>query len=61
TPDDAPVLGATPVSGLYVASGQYRNGILFAPVMADLMRRLMLDQDPGPLLGTFDTARFAKA
>ncbi len=45
TPDGLPVLGETSVEGLYVASGQYRNGILFAPAVAEVMSRLVLKQD----------------
>lgn len=41
TPDDAPVLGATSVSRLYVAGGQFRNGILFAPAVADKMAAIL--------------------
>jgi glycine/D-amino acid oxidase-like deaminating enzyme len=32
TPDDAPVLGTTSIDRLLVAGGQFRNGILFAPL-----------------------------
>ena len=60
TPDDSPVLGATPVAGLVVASGQYRNGILFAPVLAGMIRSLVLGEDPGPLFHSFSPTRFAK-
>jgi glycine oxidase len=41
TPDDAPVLGATSLSRLYVAGGQFRNGILFAPAVADKMAAIL--------------------
>jgi len=58
TPDDAPVLGATSVSGLYVASGQYRNGILFVPVIAEMMRDAVLEKDPGELFRAFAPGRF---
>ena len=38
TPDNAPVLGASPVlDGLVWATGHHRNGILLAPVTADLV------------------------
>ena len=42
TRDAAPVLGETAIAGLYVAGGQYRNGILFAPLVADRMCALLL-------------------
>lgn len=60
TPDDAPVLGETKLSGLYVAGGQFRNGILFAPLIADSMRRLVLGEKPGLDIASFDPRRFAQ-
>lgn len=32
--DGLPLVGATPIAGLHVASGHYRNGILLAPLTA---------------------------
>jgi glycine oxidase len=37
TPDGRPYIGATPLAGLFVAAGHYRNGILLAPVTARLV------------------------
>jgi glycine oxidase len=34
TPDELPLLGATSVPGLFLATGHFRNGILLAPVTA---------------------------
>jgi glycine oxidase len=34
SPDNAPMVGATAVGGLVVATGHYRNGILLAPLTA---------------------------
>ena len=47
--DDAPILGPGPLDGLFYATGHHRNGILLAPVTADAMARLILDNvvDPG--------------
>ena len=56
TPDGLPILGPTVVEGLYVASGQYRNGILFAPAVAEVMSRLVLKQDME--MPVFDPRRF---
>ena len=57
--DDAPILGATPVDGLVLATGHHRNGILLAPVTAEALARLVLTGQP--LAGTepFGIARFA--
>jgi glycine oxidase len=59
TPDGAPVLGETAVSGLFVAGGQYRNGILFAPAVADAMRRVVLNGEIASEIRAFDPRRFA--
>lgn len=59
TPDDAPVLGATAVAGLYVAGGQFRNGILFAPAVADTLCGLIMDTRPRPIPSAFDPRRFS--
>ncbi|HEX3458672.1 MAG TPA: glycine oxidase ThiO, partial [Candidatus Baltobacteraceae bacterium] len=37
TPDELPVLGATPLEGFFLATGHYRNGILLAPATARLI------------------------
>lgn len=37
TPDERPVLGPTPFDGYFLATGHYRNGILLAPITAQLL------------------------
>ncbi|MGB8332763.1 MAG: FAD-dependent oxidoreductase, partial [Polyangiales bacterium] len=37
TPDGLPLVGETRIAGLFVASGHYRNGILLAPLTAELI------------------------
>jgi glycine oxidase len=37
TPDHLPILGPTDVRGLWIATGHYRNGILLAPITAQLI------------------------
>lgn len=39
TPDGLPLVGETSIEGLFVASGHYRNGILLAPLTAELVGR----------------------
>jgi glycine oxidase len=58
TPDGAPVLGASTADGLYVAGGQFRNGILFAPAVADAMQRVVLSAEPVAEIRAFDPRRF---
>lgn len=58
TPDGAPVLGASSLEGLYVAGGQFRNGILFAPAVADAMQQIVLTSQYPSGLRSFDPRRF---
>lgn len=37
TPDNAPILGPTPLPGLLLATGHYRHGIVLAPLTADAL------------------------
>jgi glycine oxidase len=41
TPDNLPILGATPTPGYYVATGHFRDGILLAPVTAQAMAQVI--------------------
>ena len=58
SPDGLPVLGATTVKGLYVASGQYRNGILFAPAIAEATHDFLLARRSPVEIAAFDPKRF---
>ncbi len=53
TPDDLPILGETSTAGYLVATGHYRDGILLAPITAQIMTSLImrepLSQDLTPL------------
>jgi glycine oxidase len=47
TPDQRPILGPSPIEGLWLATGHHRNGVLLAAITADLLgRALSGDQDP---------------
>jgi len=59
--DDAPILGPGPVEGLFYATGHHRNGILLAPVTADAMARLILDDVVEPAIKPFGLERFQPA
>jgi glycine oxidase len=41
TPDGLPLVGETQIAGLFIASGHYRNGILLAPLTAELIADAM--------------------
>jgi glycine oxidase len=60
SPDNAPIVGATPVDGLIQATGHYRNGILLAPVTADGVAALIVDGALPEVLAPFTPARFAE-
>jgi glycine oxidase len=59
--DDAPILGRGPLEGLFYATGHHRNGILLAPVTADAMARLVLDEVTEPAIKPFGLERFLPA
>jgi len=59
--DDAPILGRGPLEGLFYATGHHRNGILLAPVTADAMARLILDDVLEPAIRPFGLERFLPA
>lgn len=59
TPDDMPILGADPaLSGLYYATGHFRNGILLAPLSARAIADLITQAAAAPLIEPFGIARF---
>jgi glycine oxidase len=59
TPDDLPIIGASrALPGLMYATGHYRNGVLLAPLTAQLVADAMLDKRFDPALRATDPARF---
>ncbi|HUJ02827.1 MAG TPA: glycine oxidase ThiO [Rhizomicrobium sp.] len=58
-PDRLPVLGASAVENVFVASGQFRNGILMAPIIAETMAALILNQPLPTDISAFAPGRFA--
>ena len=61
TADDLPIMGRAPgVDGLWVAAGHMRDGILWAPVVGEIMTAAILDSEPDPALALFDPGRFAQ-
>ena len=61
TPDRLPYLGKAPVDGLIVATGHYRNGILLAPITAEIVADLLAGQPPAVDLAPFDPQRVPEA
>jgi glycine oxidase len=48
TKDELPLLGKTAIGNLFLATGHYRNGILLAPISAEIVRAAVLGQ-PAPV------------
>ena len=65
TPDNAPAIGRGALEGLLWATGHHRNGILLAPLTAELVVGLLDPSSESPsqaqLLATCDPSRFASA
>jgi len=61
TPDRLPYIGRGPVEGLIVATGHYRNGILLAPITAEVVADLLAGQRPSIDLTPFDPMRVPQA
>lgn len=58
SPDNAPMLGATALPGLALASGHYRHGVLLTPVTADAMAEMLATGDLPPVAAPFSPHRF---
>lgn len=59
TPDGLPILGATDIKDLLIATGHYRNGILLAPVTAKLVREWIVGGSTDFDAAAFSPLRFA--
>jgi glycine oxidase len=56
--DDAPILGPTPVEGLFVATGHHRNGILLTPLTALAVSEAILSGRVPEVIREFAIDRF---
>ncbi|MGZ4815957.1 MAG: glycine oxidase ThiO [Terriglobales bacterium] len=59
TPDKLPMMGATSITGYFVATGHYRDGILLAPITAKLMAQMIRGEKTGIDLTEFSPMRFS--
>jgi glycine oxidase len=59
--DDAPILGATPIDGLAIATGHHRNGYLLAPATALAIEALIADGAMPAVARAFGLDRFGGA
>lgn len=56
-----PLIGASELRGLILATGHHRNGILLAPITAAIVRALALGDKPPIDVGTYATSSKMKA
>jgi glycine oxidase len=59
TPDSLPILGATSTPGYFVATGHFRDGILLAPITAQVMAEGVTGTHPEHDLKAFSPNRFS--
>ena len=59
TPDEMPALGRGAAKGLIVATGHFRSGLVLAPLTAEIVAALVVDETPSVDLSPFDPARFS--
>ena len=55
-----PLIGASEVRGLILATGHHRSGILLAPVTAEIVRALAVGEQPPFEVGTYATSSHMK-
>jgi glycine oxidase len=60
TPDNAPVIGPCRLSGLVLATGHFRHGVLLAPVTADLVTDYLATGRLPEAAGHFTIDRFGR-
>jgi glycine oxidase len=58
TPDGLPIMGETSLLGYFVATGHYRDGILLAPITAQVMTGIILNKSTPHDLAAFSASRF---
>jgi len=61
TPDHLPLLGPSELTGLTIATGHYRNGILLAPITAKLVANGLPNSAFRWIGKLFDPLRFSEA
>jgi len=57
TKDELPLLGRSAIPGLFLSTGHYRNGILLAPISAEIVRAAVLGQRAPLALEAFRPGR----
>jgi sarcosine oxidase, subunit beta len=60
TPDTSPIMGLTPVRGLYINCGWGTGGYKAIPAGGDTMAHTVVNDRPHPLIERFDLGRFER-
>ncbi|QKW35194.1 glycine oxidase ThiO [Actinomadura sp. NAK00032] len=60
SPDNAPLMGPSALPGLLLGTGHFRNGVLLAPVSADILSAMLLDRPVPEVAGPFAPGRFCE-
>jgi sarcosine oxidase, subunit beta len=60
TPDTSPIMGTTPVEGLFVSAGWGTGGFKAIPAGGETMAFTIANGRPHPLIGSFGLDRFAR-
>jgi glycine oxidase len=63
TPDEGPLLGSSPIPGLWLATGHHRNGVLLAAFTAELLAAAIEDEataENSRQLNAFSWRRFSR-
>jgi len=58
SPDGLPILGETSLSGYFAATGHYRDGIMLAPITAEILTNLIVGRECNFDLAAFSPLRF---
>jgi glycine oxidase len=61
SPDNAPLLGPTELTGLVLATGHYRNGVLLTPITGDAMAHVLTTGELPDVARPFTPRRFGAA
>jgi glycine oxidase len=59
SPDGLPILGGTSIPGYFAATGHYRDGIMLAPITAEVLSGVIVGRESGFDLAPFSPSRFA--
>jgi glycine oxidase len=59
--DQKPIVGRTSIDGVFVATGHFRNGIMFGAASADAVVAMISGREASPLFAPFSPSRLSAA